>query len=168
MNASRRTFLKTVLAGTSLLAAPGMLGLINAAELDSTSTALLDDFLSPPQAAKPGAYWFFMDANLSKEGMAADLAAMKQAGLVRAIPLEVALGAPKGKVDYMSPEWLNCWRFAAAEAEKQGIELTIPAGPGWCGAGGAWIAPENSMQHLRCSVTKVSGPGLVNVNLPVP
>ncbi|MBQ6617616.1 MAG: hypothetical protein IJH67_14750 [Thermoguttaceae bacterium] len=168
MNASRRTFLKTVLAGTSLLAAPGMLGLIKAAELDSASTALLDDFLSPPQAAKPGAYWFFMDANLSKEGMAADLAAMKQAGLARAIPLEVALGAPKGKVDYMSPEWLDCWRFAAAEAEKQGIELTIPAGPGWCGAGGAWIAPENSMQHLRCSVTKVSGPGLVNVNLPVP
>ncbi len=168
MNASRRTFLKTVLAGTSLLAAPGMLGLINAAELDSASTALLDDFLSPPEAAKPGAYWFFMDANLSKEGMAADLAAMKQAGLARAIPLEVALGAPKGKVDYMSPEWLDCWRFAAAEAEKQGIELTIPAGPGWCGAGGAWIAPENSMQHLRCSVTKVSGPGLVNVNLPVP
>ena len=102
------------------------------------------------------------------EQMAADLAAMKQAGLARAIPLEVALGAPKGKVDYMSPEWLDCWRFAAAEAEKQGIELTIPAGPGWCGAGGAWIAPENSMQHLRCSVTKVSGPGRIEVDLPVP
>lgn len=168
MNASRRTFLKSVLAGAQMLAASPLTGLVTAEEPQSAPSSILDDFLSPPQEAKPGAYWFFMNGNMSKEGMAADLAAMNQAGLARAIPLEVSLGSTQAKVKYLSPEWLDCWRFAAAEAEKRGIDLTIPAGPGWCGAGGSWIEPEDSMQHLRCSVTKVSGPGTVEVELPVP
>ena len=168
MNATRRTFLKSVLAGAQLLAASPLTGLVTAEESQSATTSILDDFLSPPQEAKPGAYWFFMNGNMSKEGMSADLAAMTQAGLARAIPLEVTLGAVPAGVKYLSDEWLDCWRFAAAEAEKRGIDLTFPVGPGWCGAGGPWIEPEDSMQHLRCSVTKVSGPGSVEVDLPVP
>ena len=39
------------------------------------------DFHRPPPAARPWVYWYFMDGNLSREGMTADLAAMKQAGI---------------------------------------------------------------------------------------
>ncbi len=39
------------------------------------------------------------------EGMMADLAAMKKAGIGGAIFLEVNIGIPRGSVDFMSPHW---------------------------------------------------------------
>ncbi len=30
-------------------------------------------FVSPPESARPCVYWYFMDGNLSKEGMTKDL-----------------------------------------------------------------------------------------------
>ena len=134
----------------------------------TTKRPLVCDFVSPPDSARPGVYWFFLDANLSKEGMKADLEAMKRAGIGRAIAMEANQGGPKGSVAYMTPEWLDCWRFAGAEAKRLGIDLTLASGPGWCGAGGPWIRPENSMQHLRSSETQVVGPSRFEGELPKP
>ncbi|MBQ9874288.1 MAG: hypothetical protein IJM30_07475 [Thermoguttaceae bacterium] len=127
-----------------------------------------NDFLAPPDSAKPGVYWFFMDGNLTKSGMKADLEAMKKAGLGRAIVMEADLGGPKGDVRYMTPEWLDHWRFASNEAKALGIELTSSVGPGWCGAGGPWISPEKSMQHLRASFAKFEGGKEIDATLSVP
>ncbi len=130
--------------------------------------SIYDAFANPASKATPGVYWFFLDANLSKAGMNADLEAMKRAGLGRAIAMEADLGGPKGNVNYMTPEWLDCWKNACKRAEELGIELTTSVGPGWCGAGGPWIDPEHSMQHLRASTTRVQGGKKVDVSLPVP
>ena len=46
-------------------------------------------FVNPPASAKPWVYWYFMDGNLTREGMTADLEAMKKAGIGGAIFLEV-------------------------------------------------------------------------------
>ena len=48
-----------------------------------TSFAIADlakEFASPPDAARPGAYWYFMDGNQDRDEMVADLHAMKKAG----------------------------------------------------------------------------------------
>jgi hypothetical protein len=42
------------------------------------------------------------------------------------------------------------------------------AGPGWCGSGGPWVTPEESMHHLVFSETEISGGSKVNIVLPVP
>lgn len=132
------------------------------------SSDLAREFDNPPDSVRPGVYWFFMDANLSREGMAADLEAMKQIGVRRAICLEVNLQVPKGSVDYMSENWLEHWKFACQQAQQRGIELTLCAGPGWCGAGGPWIKPERSMQHLRSAAVEIAGPRQYNDILPIP
>lgn len=36
---------------------------------------LENGFLNPPNSAKSGVYWYFMDGNLSKEGITKDLEA---------------------------------------------------------------------------------------------
>lgn len=126
------------------------------------------DFQSPPDSAKPGVYWFFMDGNITKSGMKADLQAMKDAGLGRAIIMEADLGGPKGDVLYFSPKWLDCWSYATQEAERLGIELVTSVGPGWCGAGGPWIDPERSMQHLRAAFIQIAGGADVDVVLAKP
>lgn len=128
----------------------------------------LDDFLAPPDSAKPGVYWFFMDGNLSKSGMFADLEALKTAGMNRAIIMEADLGGPKGDVPYMSAKWIDCWRDATQKARELGVELTSSVGPGWCGAGGPWIDPDHSMQHLCASFTQIEGGRDVEIQLDVP
>ncbi len=147
----------------SLIASAASLSLGSAQD-----TTALQDFRTPPSSAKPGVYWFFMDANLTKSGMAADLEAMNSAGLGRALFFEAALGGPQGDVPYMSPEWLEHWRFAAEKANELGVDLSMSVGPGWCGAGGPWIKPENTMQHLRASFTQVEGGQSVETSLEVP
>ncbi len=45
------------------------------------SDPLKAGFQNPPDEARPGVYWYFMDGNLSREAMTADLEAMKEAGI---------------------------------------------------------------------------------------
>lgn len=56
---------------------------------------LAEDFVAPPDSARPWVYWFFMDGNLTREGISADLEAMKRAGIGGAIILEVGIGIPR-------------------------------------------------------------------------
>src|SRR5262245_23908455 len=54
--------------------------------------SLREGFVAPPAEARPWVYWYFMDGNMSKEGITADLEAMKAAGIGGAIFLEVDIG----------------------------------------------------------------------------
>jgi hypothetical protein len=116
------------------------------------------NFQNPPPETRPWVYWYFMDGNLTREGLTADLEAMSDAGIGGAIFLEVDLGLPRGPVKFMSPEWRQLFAHAVHEAERVGIEIVLGSGPGWCGTGGPWVKPEQSMQHLVASETNVTGP----------
>ncbi len=129
---------------------------------------LEDDFARPPDAARPWVYWYFMDGNMTKEGMTADLEAMKKAGIGGAIFLEVNIGVPRGPVDFMGRPWQELVKHAIAEADRLGIRIALGSGPGWCGAGGPWVKPEQSMQHLVASETTAKGPGRFDGVLPRP
>lgn len=125
-------------------------------------------FANPPDTARPGVYWYFMDGNLSGEGMTADLESMKRAGIGHVVFLEVNVGVPRGPVDFFSREWQNLFRHAVREAERLGIEITLGVGPGWTGSGGPWVSPDQSMQHLVSSSVDVSGPGNKTISLTAP
>jgi hypothetical protein len=42
---------------------------------------LKEGFISPPDTARPGVYWYFMDGNLDRDAITADLESMKAAGI---------------------------------------------------------------------------------------
>jgi hypothetical protein len=123
-------------------------------------------FNDPPSSAKPWVYWYFMDGNLTREGMSADLQSMKKAGIGGAIFLEVNIGIPRGPVDFMSPQWQDLFADAAHEADRLGIQIALAAGPGWTGTGGPWIKPDLAMQDLVGSETNVTGPATFSDVLP--
>jgi hypothetical protein len=125
-------------------------------------------FKNPPDSAKPGVYWYFMDGNLNLKEMTADLEAMKEAGIGNLIFLEVNVGVPRGPMDFMSEQWQNLFVHAVRQAERLGIEITLGSGPGWAGSGGPWVKPEQSMQHLVAGSVEVHGPVRFNEKLPVP
>jgi len=82
--------------------------------------------------------------------------------------LEVNVGVPRGKVDFLSEEWQDLFAHAVHECERLGIRLILGCGPGWAGSGGPWVKPEQSMMHLVTSATGVSGPSVFQDVLPVP
>ncbi|MBL9139597.1 MAG: hypothetical protein JNK85_27255 [Verrucomicrobiales bacterium] len=160
----------TVLRWVPLPARRG-LSLIIATFLSSfcLATENLDSlFSNPPRSAKPWVYWFWMDGNVSREGISADLRAMNEVGLGGVILMEVDVGVPRGPVRFMSPEWRQLFGHAVRDAERLGLEITLNAGPGWTGSGGPWVKPEQSMQHLVASSLVVHGPARFHGTLPRP
>jgi len=132
------------------------------------SDSLNEEFVNPPDSARPGVYWYFLDGNLNAKEMVADLEAMKQAGLGTVLFLEVDLHIPKGPVRLMSEPWLETLGQTIRETERLGMNFVIGTGPGWSGSGGPWIKPEKSMQHLVHSQVETKGPAQFQAKLPVP
>lgn len=136
---------------------------------DSTDIATLArNFDTPPADARPGVYWYFMDGNLSREGMTKDLEAMREAGIGYVVFLEVNVGVPRGKVDFMSEEWMDTFAYMVRECRRLGIKIVLGIGPGWTGSGGPWVEGEESMQHLVASEVKVEGGKRVSIHLDIP
>ncbi|MBP8960211.1 MAG: glycosyl hydrolase [Bacteroidales bacterium] len=125
-------------------------------------------FVTPPDSAKPGVYWYFMEGNMNKEGITRDLESMKEAGIRYAVFLEVNVGIPKGKIEFMSNEWIDLFTHAVREAERLGINIILGSGPGWTGSGGPWVKPEESMMHIVCADTILTGPSIFDATLPLP
>jgi hypothetical protein len=142
--------------------------LLPACSTSKTGDWLKDGFLNPPDSARPGVYWYFMDGNLDRRAMTEDLESMKKAGIGYVLFLEVNVGIPRGKVDFLSEEWQELYKHAVREAERLGIRIILGSGPGWAGSGGPWITPQQSMMHLVASDTTIKGPSLFEGILPLP
>ena len=63
----------------------------------SAADYLKDGFVNPPDSARPGVYWYFMDGNLNREAMTADLESMKRSGIGYVLFLEVNVGIPRDR-----------------------------------------------------------------------
>ena len=125
-------------------------------------------FETPVTDSRPGVYWYFMDGNISKEGITKDLESMKKAGIGSVVFLEVNVGVPRGNVDLLSPEWKACFKHAVEECERLDISMVLGIGPGWNGSGGPWVKAEESMRHVVSSSTNVHGKGLQHIFLKKP
>ncbi len=141
-----------------------------AAEVPSPdgAAALEQGFAQPPDTARPWVYWFWLNGNITKEGITADLEAMQRVGIGGVLIMEVDQGAPLGPVDFMGPRWREMFKHVVAEAGRLGLEVNMNNDAGWNGSGGPWIKPEESMQKVVWSETAVTGPQSFEATLPQP
>ena len=134
--------------------------------------SLRDQFLSPSDEAKPWTFWYWMYGAVSKEGITADLEAMKRAGLggTYLMPIKgIHEGAQyDGKAQQLTPEWWEMVRFSMEEADRLGLKLGMHICDGFALAGGPWITPKESMQKVVWSDTIVDGGKLNALRLPQP
>src|SRR5213594_1719761 len=65
-----------------------------------------ESFINPPDSAKPFVIWFWMNGNVSREGITLDLEAIKRVGIGGVFNFDVGTDIPKGPVEYLSEEWL--------------------------------------------------------------
>src|SRR5665647_1637520 len=125
-------------------------------------------FVKPPDSARPWVYWFWLNSNITREGITADLEAMKRVGIGGVLIMEVDQGAPVGKAAFMGDEWRGLFKFAVAEAGRLGLEINMNDDAGWNGSGGPWITPEQSMQKIVWSEAGLTGPAHFVATLPRP
>ncbi|MDR0385358.1 MAG: glycoside hydrolase family 2 [Prevotellaceae bacterium] len=116
------------------------------------------DFATPPETVTTGVYWYWVNDNISKDGVVRDLQAMKQAGINSAYIGNIG-GQPvqSGDVKLMTGEWMEILHTAMKTAGELGIEIGMFNCPGWSHSGGPWIKPEQSMRHLVASETLIRG-----------
>jgi hypothetical protein len=115
-------------------------------------------FRDPPAEARPHTWWHWMNGNVTREGITADLEAMRDIGLGGAQIFEVSEGIPPGPVEVMSPEFRALVLHAVSEANRVGLEICMHNCPGWSSSGGPWVTAEHAMQTLVSGETQVHGP----------
>lgn len=130
--------------------------------------ALARGFASPPASAKPWVYWFWLNGNITREGITLDLEAMKRVGIGGVLIMEVDQGAPLGPIPFAGDEWRALFVHVVREAARLGLEVNMNNDAGWCGSGGPWVKPEHAMQKVVWSATEVQGPAQFSGRLPQP
>ena len=129
---------------------------------------LADQFRCPPDSARPWVYCFWLEGNVTREGITADLEAMRRAGIGGLLFMDGAMGNPVGPHRFMSDSWRAMFRHMVAECQRLGLEINLNNAPGWAGSGGPWIKPEQASQKVVTSETIVSGPAHFDAVLPQP
>jgi hypothetical protein len=85
------------------------------------------DFQNPPESAKPRVWWHWMNGNITKEGIRADLEWMHRVGIGGFQNFDAALMTPQivGKrLVYMTPEWKDAFLFTTKLADSLGLGKT--------------------------------------------
>ncbi len=121
-----------------------------------------------PKEQPLAVYWYWLDGNISEEGVVKDLQAMKTVGINR---VQIGMigdgqGAPHGKVRMLSEEWWKIMHTMFRTAGELDIEVGLFNCPGWSQSGGSWVKPEQSMRYLAAVNETVQGPVRFKEKLP--
>jgi hypothetical protein len=137
----------------------------------ASSDPLKSGFQNPPNSTRPRVWWHWMNGNITKEGITADLQWMKKAGLGGFQNFDAALETPKvvdKRLAYMTPEWKDAFKHAILLGDQLGFEMAIAGSPGWSESGGPWVPGSEGMKKYVWSATVVHGGQPFSGTLPHP
>jgi len=136
-------------------------------------TQLAEGFRNPPSESLLRCYWWWLNSMATKESITRDLEEMKDKGYGGALLFDagssdytVALKTAAGPV-FMSPAWMELYKYAVKEADRLGIELSVNVQSGW-NPGAPSITPEYAMKKIVCSEVDVAGGTRISIELPQP
>ena len=151
---------------------------------------------TPFDPARPWTFWYWMYGAVSREGIHADLQAMKDAGLGGCYLMPIRgtddapdnlpaptnlppkgeakphpqplLGAGVGAAQQLTPQFWQMVDYAMQQADSLSLQMGVHICDGFALAGGPWITPEESMQHVVWSdtIVEVGADGLVALPQP--
>jgi hypothetical protein len=128
------------------------------------------EFVTVPEAAKPGCYWWWLDGQVNRAGITRDLEEFRAKGMGSVLLVNstnFGNDRPTDGVKFLSAEWRELYRHAIREAHRLGIEVGVNLCGGWA-MGGPWIKPEDSGRWFLQSRLTVEGPRRFSERLPLP
>lgn len=136
------------------------------------ASSIENNFRNPPPSARPWVFWYWMHGAVSKQGITADLEAMKEVGIGGAylMPIQDTVSSiPFHPTErQLTPGWWKLVKFAMQEARRLGLQLAMHVSDGFALAGGPWITPELSMQKLVWTKEYVKGGDEQKIKLSQP
>ena len=142
-------------------------GAVLAAGGGQLTDGMAGNFLSPPDSAKPWAYWVWLNGNVTKEGVTRDLEEMKAKGINGVLIFQAGdRGTPSG-VSFLSPEWHEMFQHTLHECERLKMSVSVGLCDGW-NAGGPWITQDQANKKLVYSELQVDGARQLDRLLPLP
>jgi hypothetical protein len=133
------------------------------------SLGLEEAFRSPPEQTRPWCYWYWINDNISKEGVTKDLEAMAATGIGTAlIGNQWFKEQPQGPNLILSEEWWDITVHAIQEGRRLGIDIGMFNSAGWSMSGGPWVKPEQGMRYLYTVEKRVTGPATLETLPPAP
>ena len=132
---------------------------------------LTDEFVNPPMSYRPGAFWCWLNGNMSHSSITRDLEEMKSKGINRAEIWDVAAienptFIPAGGA-FLGDESVSLIKHAISEGKRLKMSIGIVASSGW-NAGGSWVKPDWASKNLYLSKVEVEGPRHLSIDLPFP
>jgi hypothetical protein len=122
----------------------------------------------------PWTFWYWMYGAVSKDGIKADLEAIKEIGLGGAYLMPIRSSTDNKSFEFypafnqLTPEWWKMVLYSMQEADRLNLKLGMHICDGFALAGGPWITPEKSMQKVVWSDTIIAGGKKQTLQLPHP
>lgn len=142
-----------------------------AAGATETIKQLSDKFADPPPSSRPGAFWCWLNGNMSTTSITRDLEAMKSKGINRAEIWDVAAIKDPSLIPaggaFLGDESVALIKHAIAEGRRLNMRIGIVASSGW-NAGGSWVTPDWASKTLYFSQVEITGPQQISIDLPFP
>ena len=132
---------------------------------------LEEDFAHPPDHTKLRCYWYWMDGQISKEGITRDLEAMKRVGIAEGYIGVVSgqSGTPSATRSLaLTDEWWSYIEHAVREGTRLGVDIGLFNSPGWSQSGGPWVKPSQAMRYVTLPELRLHGPQHFAGKLPLP
>ncbi len=142
------------------------------AEPPAASIDLEAGFQSPPNEARPSAYWLWLNGYVNREHVERELRAYHDAG-VRGLCIfdmgarGAAEGMPPAGPAFMSERSVEDIVHAVQIAGRLGMDVQLSVASSW-DMGGSWVEPRHGSMGLFQTETLVEGPAAVDRVLPFP
>ncbi len=147
------------------------LGILWAAAIPfAASDPLEQEFKNPPDGTRPRCYWYWMEGNITRDGITKDLEAMRRVGIGEAYIGVIhgqSHGQPGGIKVLGEPFW-EAMTHAIREGTRLGVDIGTFNSPGWSQSGGPWVKPQQAMRHIVLPETRLHGPQKFAGNLLQP
>jgi len=140
---------------------------------DDNYQSVKTNFKNPSPDSGVNCWWWWLNGNVTKEGITRDLEAMKSRNFHGAMVFDAGGHNQRGNKDipagplFGSPEWNELFVFALDEAKRLGLEIGFNIQSGW-NLGGPRVTPEYAAKQIVFSESRVSGGEEVSLNLQQP
>lgn len=135
------------------------------------SDSLREQFLNPPEQAKPRGYWVWPHGNFDYSTIRRELEAYKAKGIGGVDIFDLGVQDRKEVIPpgpgFMSVEQIDGIAYALQQADRLGLKMGLIVSSSW-NAGGTWTLPEHALMNLVSWKETVIGPLRYEKQLPFP
>lgn len=112
---------------------------------------------TPVNENKPFVRWWWPGSAVDKEGLKYNLEEFAKAGIggYEVTPIYGVQGNEAKDIDYLSPKWMDMYKYLVSESQRLGLECDMNNGTGWP-FGGPQITPELAAQKMKVTPEAVT------------